>query len=1322
MAKRYIGPPLGGMIALCALLLLAPDTYGQTAIRRTFTISGTVGVSGVTMQGFPTPVATDDNGVYTAQVAYGWSGTIKPIKPGYTFLPPEKPYTKVLANMTREDYKPTALTFTISGSVGLPGVKMTGFPEDVVSDPAGRYTTNVVYNWSGTVIPEKTGYRFEPSNRSYNQVVKETKNDDYKSFELTITVSGVAGTEAGVVMKGFPKDPMTGPGGAYRVEVPYGWTGKVKPTKEGVQFSPEERAYAGVTENQMAQDYTARIFTYQISGTTGLAGVIMKGLPEDPMTDNNGYYSATVSHGWIGKVIPEKAGYQFEPPTKDYPKITANRENQDYKASMIYLTIAGTAGTGGVTLSGLPGDPPGDSTGTYTGKVPFGWSGTVTPKKDGWSFEPPSHDYSSVAQNQLKQDFKATPIAFKITGNIGLPQVTLQGLPGAVVTGADGSYSVDVGWNWSGTVTPRKDGYTFDPALREYKEVQMAQSSQDYVFRMVQHVIPGRIVDDTGKPVPDVAIVAENDGGSTTTDANGQFTLKVNHRWQGKITLQKDGYTFTPPTRTFPPVTADMPELAATAKIRMLIITDRITSPVGATQEPIAGVKVTADPPGKTTVVTDSNGKYTVRVPYGWTGVLKFEHPEFVFDPNTKPFTNVTSDIDNTNPNAVTAQPATTQPATTQPATTQPATTQPATTQPATTQPATTQLATTQPATTQPATTQPVTTQPPANEQRIAELQQQLKTLTAEEDTLKKAGKPVPTDLRQKIAATKKDLSTLMVGPSAKPQPPERATQGQTGVPSEGTYIGPNLHSVLLDLARRTGVSITWDLTVKSEPVQMDLTKIENLPLAQALQMIAMSFNPPYAVAVDDQGRAFKVYRPITNTFPGVDLLQALNDLSAATGATIIPDPNVTGQVNVSFSDVSLDDALEMLLAGKPYVAKKMPKDNPRWYLVAERRITSVSFPEISETRRIRLNYMQAPRAKALLSPVFFPYVQAELNNPRDPNDTGNTLLITAAPGIIDRIADDIKKIDVFRRQVLLDTRVVTMERGDLLNLGVEWSWPTIKAGTFTDRVGTTDTTGNRVVQGGWPYGVQIGYAPDKTFTDSLMMALNLLQENSQADIVAKPQVVAQDGRQAEIRVIQEEWFMMQATQQNQFYYQQAQLQKIESGTVLSITPYIGDNNDITIQMAVEVSDSIPKARGSDLPLVTRRTARNAVTVRDGGTVAVGGLTENRSKTSEKRVPGLSSIPILGPLLFTNRSNDKASREVAVFVTAHLVPQGTQVGGGSNNEPPEVVPSAPVRRGSATSGPATRGPVPGGPAANEVSSDDEYRAQIQKALAGQGQQ
>jgi general secretion pathway protein D len=128
---------------------------------------------------------------------------------------------------------------------------------------------------------------------------------------------------------------------------------------------------------------------------------------------------------------------------------------------------------------------------------------------------------------------------------------------------------------------------------------------------------------------------------------------------------------------------------------------------------------------------------------------------------------------------------------------------------------------------------------------------------------------------------------------------------------------------------------------------------------------------------------------------------------------------------------------------------------------------------------------------------------------------------------------------------------------------------------------------------------------------------------------------------------------------ETQFMFTRTEFEKIESGTTLTITPHVGDNNDITLQVAVEVSDSIPRGRGSDLPVVTRRTAQNNVTIKDGGTVAVAGLTENRTRRKDKRAPGLSTLPLLGPL-FKNTNRDNASREIAVFITARIVPTGRQ--------------------------------------------------------------
>jgi len=355
------------------------------------------------------------------------------------------------------------------------------------------------------------------------------------------------------------------------------------------------------------------------------------------------------------------------------------------------------------------------------------------------------------------------------------------------------------------------------------------------------------------------------------------------------------------------------------------------------------------------------------------------------------------------------------------------------------------------------------------------------------------------------------------------------------------------------------------------------------------------------------------------------------------TGVPIVAAPNVSGTVNVAFENWSLEEALELVLAGKPYVFKRMP----RYYLVADRGMTAPA-SQAAETRRIRLSYVPPSRAKVLLSPAFAPYVQIEPSRAQDSNDEGNTLIVTAPPALTERIIADIKKIDRPRRQVFLDARVVVLEPNDLQTLGVEWSRPPVRSTALS-----MDTPPQTIVP-------PMGCSPDRAATASLMTALNQLQENGRADIIANPELIAQDGREAQMKVTQEQWFMMTTPDPNCFI-NRAGLSRIESGTVMMITPYVGDNNDIMLQMAVEVSDSIPKARGSDLPLVTRRTARTAVTIKDGGTVVVSGLVGNRSKSSGRRAPVLADIPLLGEL-FKNRNSDKSGRELVVFITAHLIP------------------------------------------------------------------
>jgi len=144
------------------------------------------------------------------------------------------------------------------------------------------------------------------------------------------TISGSVGV-ARVRMQGLPASPVTSDAGTYSVEVPQGWAGTVMPAKEGFTFDPRQRVYAAIERSQDNQDYTARVLTYRIMGNVGLEGVVMRGLPGDPLTDARGYYVATLNYGWSGVVTPTKRGCEFEPPARRYSAVNADMQGQDYE-------------------------------------------------------------------------------------------------------------------------------------------------------------------------------------------------------------------------------------------------------------------------------------------------------------------------------------------------------------------------------------------------------------------------------------------------------------------------------------------------------------------------------------------------------------------------------------------------------------------------------------------------------------------------------------------------------------------------------------------------------------------------------------------------------------------------------------------------------------------------------------------------------------------------------------------------------------------------------------------------------------------------------
>ncbi len=218
--------------------------------------------------------------------------------------------------------------------------------------------------------------------------------------------------------------------------------------------------------------------TITISGSTGLRGVVMEGLPGNPITDINGFYTATVESSWSGTVAPVKEGYTFDPPSRSYPKTTANQTDQNYAAGIITFTISGSTGLRGVLMEGLPSNPISRSDGTYKATVPYGWAGMVTPQRKGYTFEPTSRAYAAVISDQINQDYVTNIRMLTISGRFIIGGYPIEGVLISTskdgtsdTTDVEGRYSVKVPYGWSGEITWSKKGSVFRPSSKSYSNV-----------------------------------------------------------------------------------------------------------------------------------------------------------------------------------------------------------------------------------------------------------------------------------------------------------------------------------------------------------------------------------------------------------------------------------------------------------------------------------------------------------------------------------------------------------------------------------------------------------------------------------------------------------------------------------------------------------------------------------------------------------------------------------------------------------------------------------------------------------------------------------
>lgn len=358
------------------------------------------------------------------------------------------------ATLICEDRPEISGTVRTEGGVGIEGVTITfsGGEGEATTDVDGNYTHNVSYGWSGETTPSKAGYGFSPSSRDYTEIISDQAGEDYSGFIVHI-ISGFVRDggsegieEVTIIFSNSGGETTTGSDGSYSHTVKEGWSGTATPIKDCYSFAPPSRSYVNVLSDQSSQDFTGTFLTYTISGTIRMAsttaplsGVVMFGLPGNPVTDASGYYEATVDCGWSSQVTPTMLRRVFSPVSQNYIDVHSDYTNQDYLAYQGWI-ISGlvrddaSEGISGVTIifSGDAGTALTGVDGSYSHTVIEGWSGTAIPSRPGYDFTPSSRNYTDLTTDIPDQDYTGELIPYTLTISAG-DGGTTQPVPGSYI-------------------------------------------------------------------------------------------------------------------------------------------------------------------------------------------------------------------------------------------------------------------------------------------------------------------------------------------------------------------------------------------------------------------------------------------------------------------------------------------------------------------------------------------------------------------------------------------------------------------------------------------------------------------------------------------------------------------------------------------------------------------------------------------------------------------------------------------------------------------------------------------------------------------------
>ncbi len=319
-----------------------------------------------------------------------------------------------------------------------------------------------------------------------------------------------------------------------------------------------------------------------------------------------------------------------------------------------------------------------------------------------------------------------------------------------------------------------------------------------------------------------------------------------------------------------------------------------------------------------------------------------------------------------------------------------------------------------------------------------------------------------------------------------------------------------------------------------------------------------------------------------------------------------------------------------------------------------------------AEVARVLTEFVQKDQQKVLATlaadqrPSAQKLLEAEVTVVGD--EKSNSVLVNASPRYMEKVKSVIEELDVDPPQVLIEVLLAEVTLDTSEDLGLQFA-------RFS--IGDTNVAGGfGLARGNFASTLPdvpglIGLAPalfgGVTVPNIAIgnadfdLLLNALASQNRVELLSNPSVMVANNSPGKIQV--GDTVRLPTAVSFNSAGQQSSVAPEEVGVILNVTPSINPDGFVRMKIEPEISriskESTKISENFQSPIINRRRATTTVTVKDGQTVVIGGLIQDRYERIEKKIPLLGDIPIIG-LLFRNKSEATSKTELLIVLTPHV--------------------------------------------------------------------